>query len=108
MKEYIKEFENYEGKKYLKPIAENIREIKDVLSQYDKIKKKDFLQQINFYSEKMIQDFSILKEIHKNDTKKLLDILIDFLDNFLQTFELKRFYNLTPSISYEDYADLPI
>lgn len=108
MRENIKDFEVYEGKKYLKPIAENIKEIKDILSKYDKIKKKDFLQQINIHSEKMIQYFSILKEIHKNDTKKLLDILIDFLNNFLQTFELKRFYNLTPSISYEDYANLPV
>ena len=108
MREYIENFEVYQGKKYFKPIAENIREIKDILSKYDKIPKEDFLQQINFYSEKMIEDFSLLKKIHQNDTKKLLEIIIDFLNKFLETLDLKRFYNLTPSISYKDYADLPV
>ncbi len=108
MREYTKDFESYEGKKYLRPIAENMKNIKDILSRYDKFKKKDFLNQINSYSEKIIEDFSLLKKIHHNDTQKLLEIIIDFLNTFLQTFALKRFYNLTPSISYQDYANLPV
>lgn len=108
MREHINDFETYKGEKYFKPIGDNIRNIKDLISRYDKIPNDDFLQQINFYSEQMIEDFSLLKKIHHNDTKKLLEIIIDFLNKFLETFELKRFYNLTPSISYQDYTNLPI
>ncbi|MEI8252194.1 MAG: hypothetical protein WCG25_00205 [bacterium] len=64
------------------------------------------MEKINFLTEKIIDDFSILKKIHNNDTKKLLEILIDFLNNLFDTFKLKRFYNLTPNISYQEYAEM--
>lgn len=100
--------EKHEWRKYLKPIADHINNINDLLSRYDKFTNENFLEQINLYSNNIIEDFSLVKKLYKNDIKKILPILIDFLDNLLKTFNLKRFYNLTPNIWYEDYANLPI
>lgn len=100
--------EKQEWKRYLKPIAEHINNINDLLSRYDKFTNENFLEQINLYTDNIIEDFSLIKKIYKNDTTKTLPILIDFLDNLLKIFSLKRFYNLTPNISYEDYTNLPI
>jgi len=106
MESFERKFEIYKWNLYLKTIADSIRDINDLLLHYDKFHNNDFLEKINFLTEKIIDDFSILKKIHNNDTKKLLEILIDFLNNLFDTFKLKRFYNLTPNISYQEYAEM--
>lgn len=56
----------------------------------------------------LIRHFETIRKIHNNDTDKLLPIVIDFLNNMLQVFGLKKFYNLTPSISYQEYCAMGI
>ena len=49
-----------------------------------------------------------LKEIHHNDTNKLLPIVLNFIQNIYKNFGVTYFYNRSPDISYEEYDAYPI
>lgn len=96
-----------EGKHlYLSSIAQNIKDIKETLKNYWDIHNDEFISRINNATNNIIKDFDVLKKLHNNDPKKLIPIMIHFLNNMLDTFWLKKFYNLTPSINYEEYNNM--
>lgn len=94
------------GKRYFLPIAESIRALQKTLQEYSDFHNEEFIEYINKHSNKILQNFSLLKKIYNNDTEKLLPIVIDFLNNMMKIFNLKIFYNLTPSISYPEYEKM--
>lgn len=101
------EFTKIKGKKYLKSTAATIRATKTILKLFDDFEDEDFLKVINKLTDQLIKDVDKLKNIHQ-DPAKILDLVLDFIEDIFQTFDIKIFYNLTPNISYQEYAEKPI
>ncbi len=101
-------FVKYKWKNYLKSTADTIKVTKTILKLFDDIEDADFLRIINTQVDKFIKDVEKIKEIHNNDPEKVLIIVLDFIENIFKNFDVKRFYNLTPNVSYDEYANKPI
>lgn len=100
-------FVKYKWKNYLKSTVDTIRVTKTLLKLFDDVEDQDFLRIINTQVEKLIKEVEKLKEIHK-DSETILIIVLDFIENIFKNFDIKKFYNLTPNISYDEYANKPI
>jgi len=74
---------------------------------FDDIDDQDFLRIMNVQVEKFIKEVEKLKELHK-DSEKILTIVLDFIENIFNNFDVKKFYNLTPNITYDEYANKQI
>lgn len=102
-----KQFTTIKGKKYLKSSSEKIKATKMILKLFDDFDDQDFLKVMNKLADQLIEEVDKIKEIHQ-DSQKVLDIVLDFIEDIFQTFNIKIFYNLTPNVSYQEYARKPI
>lgn len=100
-------FTKYKWKNYLKSTVDTIRVTKTLLKLFDDVEDQDFLRIINTQVEKLIKEVEKIKEIHK-DPEKVLMIVLDFIENIFKNFDVKKFYNLTPNISYWEYVEKPL
>lgn len=100
-------FVKYKWKNYLKSTVETIKVTKTLLKLFDNIEDQDFLRIINTQVEKLLKEVEKLKELHE-DPEKILNIVLDFIEDIFKNFDVKMFYNLTPNISYNEYADKQI
>ena len=100
-------FVKYKWKNYLKSTVDTIKVTKTILKLFDDIDDQDFLRIMNVQVEKFIKEVEKLKELHK-DSEKILTIVLDFIENIFNNFDVKKFYNLTPNITYDEYANKQI
>jgi len=108
MREYVDSFTPVHGKKYYEPIATTIGKIKKTLQMHEDYSGKELVGKINNRTEQLLRYFFELKEIHHNDTNKLLPIVLNFIQNIYKNFGVTYFYNRSPDISYEEYDAYPI
>jgi hypothetical protein len=98
--------ENHWSKSYYQPVAQCIEEIKTILSAHESYSGDEVIEKINKKSNEIIEHFLRIKEIYKNDTKKLLPMVLDFFQNLYSNFGITYFYNRFPDISYKKYWKL--
>jgi hypothetical protein len=77
-------------------VADTVKEIKNILSEYQSYSADEFLEKINEKSNQILEYFFELKEMYHNDSKKTLPIVLDFFQNFYSLFGLTYFYNRSP------------
>jgi len=100
-------FVKYKGKNYLRSTVDKIKVTRMIMKLFNDIDDLDFLHIINTQVEKFLKEAEKIKEIHQ-DSEKTVEIILDFIQNIFNNFDVKKFYNLTPNISYKEYLEKPI
>lgn len=96
-------FTSYKKEKYLKSTVDTIKWIKMVLWLFNDLDDQDFLRIMNSQVNKIIWEVAKLQKIHENP-EKIIEMVLKFIENIFKNFDVKLFYNLTPNISYKEYA----